>query len=326
MESRTDKVAFPPVTPSWLPLQTGTKVPSWNNEAFLSAWERLMAALGAKYGNDKRLGYVDLGGYGKYGEWWVDTGTEKITQANALRMVAAVNKAFPAKTVLYNTMTSVDLTLKALASNPRMGLRTDSLGATNMNSMAAVDTRLQSMWKTRPFFTEWATTGSPTLGRDQVRQFHLSTVSSGNLRVPFDAMATVQKAAYQDAVLSSGYRYSVTAVTVGALKRGTRIPITVTINNTGVAPTYDGWRVYVRLTDSAGHRAWTSTQAIDLRKHLPGKRTYTTYVTVPTVLTGGSYTISLGVNDAAAYSSEMYLANGLRRADGSYTLGTAVVG
>lgn len=283
-----------------------------------------MAALGARYANDKRLGSVDVGGYGKYGEWWVDYPTKKITDANALRMVAAVNKAFPTKTILVNTMTTVDLTLKALATNPRMGLRTDSLGAHNMNSMLAVDTRLQSMWKTRPIFTEWASNGEPVLGRDQVKKFHLSTLSSGNLRLTYDAMTATQKSAYQDAIRSSGYRYYLSKVTVGAILRGKTLPVTVTMSNLGVAPTYDGWSVQLWLMDSAGRKVWAKALAVDLRKILPGTKTATTYLTVPTALPKGTYTATIAVVDKLGYAPPMYLSNYTRRADGSYTLGSVV--
>ena len=315
---------FPKVTPSYLPLQPGTDIPDWNSETFLSSWERLMAALGARYANDKRLGSVDVGGYGKYGEWWVDYPTKKITDANALRMVAAVNKAFPTKTILVNTMTTVDLTLKALATNPRMGLRTDSLGAHNMNSMLAVDTRLQSMWKTRPIFTEWASNGEPVLGRDQVKKFHLSTLSSGNLRLTYDAMTATQKSAYQDAIRSSGYRYYLSKVTVGAILRGKTLPVTVTMSNLGVAPTYDGWSVQLWLMDSAGRKVWAKALAVDLRRILPGTKTATTYLTVPTALPKGTYTATIAVVDKLGYAPPMYLSNYTRRADGSYTLGSVV--
>lgn len=285
-----------------------------------------MAALGARYANDKRLGAVDIGGYGKYGEWWVDYGTQKITDANALRLVAAVNKAFPTKTILFNTMTTVDLTLKALATNPRMGLRTDSLGAHNMHSMIAVDTRLQSVWKTRPIYTEWATTGEPVMGRDQVKAFHVSTLSSGNMRLSYDAMTSTQKTAYQTAIRSSGYRYYMSKVTVGPLVRGTTTPVTVTMSNLGVAPTYDKWSVHLRLTDSSGKRVWTKYLWIDLTKHLPGTKTYTSKVAVPTTLAKGTYTASIAVVDQLGYTTDMYLANYTRRADGGYTLGAVVVG
>jgi len=237
-----------------------------------------------------------------------------------------VNKAFPTKTILFNTMTTVDLTLKALATNPRMGLRTDSLGARNMNSMLAVDTRLQSMWKTRPVYTEWASNGEPVLGRDQVKAFHLSTLSSGNMRLTYDAMTATQKSAYLDAIRSSGYRYYLSKVTIGPLLRGRSVAVTTTMSNIGVAPTYDAWSVQLWLHDATGKKVWAKALAVDPRKILPGTTTATTYLTVPTTLPPGTYTASVAVVDRLGYSSPMYLANYTRRADGSYTLGSVVAG
>ena len=286
--------------PSYVPLVKG--VPNWNSEAFLSGYERLMAALGAKYANDPRLGYVDVGGYGKFGEWWVGKDDLHITEANGLRLVRAVNKAFPKKIILFNTMQSVDFTLKALATNPRMGMRTDSLGAKNMYSMAAVDTRLQSFWKTRPFFTEWATSGDPVAAAAQVKQFHLSTISSGNLRLAYSSMTSTQQAAYRATIRSSGYRYYLSKVTMKPLVRGTTVPVTVTMSNLGVAPTYEDWNVHLRLTDANGKRIWTKYLWVDLKKVLPGTQSITSKVTVPSTLPRGTYTASLAVVDKEGYS------------------------
>ncbi|WP_392543281.1 DUF4832 domain-containing protein [Oryzobacter telluris] len=325
MEYRTDKVSFPAVTPSFVPLQEGTKIPDWNSEAFLSGYESLMAELGRRYGNDPRLGYVDVGGYGKYGEWWVDYPTTKITEDNALRLVRAVNRAFPTKHVLFNTMQSVDFTLKALATNPNMGLRTDSLGAPNMHSMAAVDARLQSVWRTRPFFTEWATTGDPVVGRDQVKKFHISTTSSQNMRLQYDAMSATQKSAYADAVRSAGFRYSVRSLTVGKLTSGGRSNVSVSLSNDGVAPTYDTWQLQLRLTDANGNRVATIPVSADLQRHLPGRRTYSTSVRVPSIAPG-TYTVSVAVADPQRYLADMQLGNLSRQADGGYPMGQVVVG
>jgi hypothetical protein len=323
MTARTDKIAFPSVLPSYIPVVKG--VPNWNSEAFLSGYERLMAALGAKYANDPRLGYVDVGGYGKFGEWWVGKDDLHITEANGLRLVRAVNKAFPKKIILFNTMQSVDFTLKALATNPRMGMRTDSLGEKNMYSMAAVDTRLQSFWKTRPFFTEWATSGDPVAAAAQVKQFHLSTISSGNLRLAYSSMTSTQQAAYRATIRSSGYRYYLSKVTMKPLVRGATVPVTVTISNVGVAPTYEDWNVHLRLTDANGKRIWTKYLWVDLKKVLPGTQSITSKVTVPSTLPRGTYTASLAVVDREGYSDPMYLADYSRDGQGGYTLGSVTV-
>ena len=189
-----------------------------------------------------------------------------------------------------------------------------------MNSMviAPWTPGCSQVWKTRPIFTEWARNGDPVLGRDQVKKFHLSTLSSGNLRLKYDAMTATQKSAYQDAIRSSGYRYSISSVTIGApLKRGTSVPGHRDHGQQRRGPDLRRLAAsQLRLTDATGHRAWTKTLTIDLRKHLPGTRTWTTYATVPTTLSATGYTVSLGVRDRSTYSPDMYLANGLRRADG----------
>ncbi len=194
---------LPPVTPSFVPLQAGTTIPDWNDPAFLAQWRELMAELGRRYGDDPRLGYVDVGGYGSYGEWHVDGGA-RISDATGLAVVEAVTSAFPTKHVLINTMTSVDFTLAALKANPNLGIRTDSLGCPDMYSMVAVDERLQDVWRTRPFFSEWCTRADPVLGAQQVRRFHVSTLSSGNMPWDHAALDARQRAAYDTALGDRG--------------------------------------------------------------------------------------------------------------------------
>jgi hypothetical protein len=44
-------------------------VPDWNDPYFISRATALLAALGAKYDHDPRIGWVDIGLYGSWGEW-----------------------------------------------------------------------------------------------------------------------------------------------------------------------------------------------------------------------------------------------------------------
>ena len=199
MELRDDKAAFPPVTPTYLPVQPGTgtmyhdrlisTAPDWNNEAFLSRWEALWVELGKRYANDPRLGYVDVGGYGKYGEWWVDGAALHITDANGLRMIKAVASAFPTKHVLINTMSPVKFTMAAhrRQPQPRHPHRLPRLPEHVLDGDRPVDTRLSEMWKTRPFYSEWGTTGDPVVGAVQVTKWHVSTTSSHNMRLMYAA-------------------------------------------------------------------------------------------------------------------------------------------
>jgi hypothetical protein len=353
MELREDHASFPPVTPPYLPVQPGTEkwydpdykcvtvdakevctdgpkpgwyisaAPDWNNETFLTRWEALWAELGKRYADDPRLGYVDVGGYGKYGEWWVDGAALHITEANGLRMIKAVATAFPNKHVMLNTMSPVLFTMAAINANPNVGIRTDSLGCPNMYSMVTdkVHPELSEVWKTRPFFSEWGTTGDPVAGATQVTQWHVSTTSSHNMRLMYDAMTPTQKAAYRTATSNAGYRYSISRLSVGAVRPGQKVSVSLALKNTGSAPTYDPWDVQLRFIDSTGHLAATLPLPVDLRKQLPGSKTYLQTVTAPAGLATGTYTVSVAVVDPTGYLAPMALANTSRLPDGSYRLG-----
>ena len=320
MESRPD---LPSVVPSWMPLQPGTDIPDWNDESFLTAWEDLMGALGARYDADPRLGYVDVGGFGAYGEW-ADAG-ERVTDANALRMIDAVASAFPHHHVLMSAVavyTQPTVLRRAVDRWANLGLRSDCLG---QPAMQVPEAGFDTLWTTRPFVTEWCTGADPATGRDQVRAHHVSTTSSHNMRLTYDQMSAAQKAAYEEAVRSAGYRYAVTRATVSSVSPGQPFQVDLAVANTGSAPTYDPWDVRLVLTDGSGTRVAALPLGIDLRTALPGTRTFTRTLTAPDVASG-TYRVSVEVLDATGYSAPMRLANTSRAPDGSYPLGIVGVG
>lgn len=319
MNYRSD---FPAVTPSFVPLQPGTTVPDWNAPAFLAQWQELMAELGRRYGDDPRLGYVDVGGYGSYGEWHVDTGAW-ITEPHGLAVVKAVTSAFPTKHVLINTMTSVDFTLAALKANPNLGIRTDSLGCPDMYSMVAVDRRLQKVWKTRPFFSEWCTRADPVLGAKQVRKFHVSTLSSSNMPWTFDTLTPPQRSAYATAVATAGYRLRLRSLTLPRrIDAGDPVAVRTSWLNQGSAPTYDRWDV--RLTFSRKGKA-TTVSLGDQVRGVTDSSSSRSRVAVPS-LRKGRYDVSVTVVDPTGYSAPMYLANRGRTSSGAYRVGSVKVG
>ncbi len=316
---------FEDATPSFVPRQPGTDIPDWNSEAFLAGWERLMSQLGSRYDSDPRMGWVDVGGYGKWGEWHVSDG-EEISDANAARVVRAVVRAFPTTHVVINAMTP-GLVLNALREHPRLGLRVDCLGEFNMYSTLATSPEMQQRWKTAPVLSEWCgtSTTSTVLGAKQVRQYHVSQVSSDNLRVRHADMTAAEQAGFEDAARSAGFRYAVRKVTVPKrVGRGGAMSVVTRWANAGSAPTYDEWRVVLRVRNGAGATVATRTLPIDLGRLLPGRQTYRSSVRLPK-LGVGRYALAVAVVDPSGYLAPMNLAIQGRAADGSYRVGSVRV-
>ncbi len=312
---------FDDATPSFVPLQPGTDIPDWNSEAFLSGWERLMGELGTRYDDDPRMGWVDVGGYGAWGEGHVSSG-QKISDANAARVVRAVITAFPSKHVVLNAMDPRHV-LAAMRANPQLGLRVDCLGEVDMFSVLATSPEMQERWKTAPVLSEWC--GTPTtstvLGARQVRDFHISQVSSGNLKPAYPDRSAQEQRGFRAAALAAGFRYEVRKVTVPKrIGRGDKLTVVSRWRNSGSAPTYDDWDVVLQVRDARGETVATRPLGVQLGRLLPGKRTYSSKLRLPR-LPEGRYRLALSVVDPAGYLAPMNLAIQGRRADGSYPVG-----
>lgn len=327
----------PPATPRWLPKQKvpasadqiyrDSPPPSWNSATYLDRWRKLMMQLGKRYDADPRLGTIDIGGYGAYGEWHTNGFGKPITVANAKKVVDAVLDAFPHHKVLINSMIP-SYVLPALKMSPRVGLRQDCLGSSQMGWTFDAYDRIRTRWKKAPVVTEWCHSGDTTIerGAAQVTKYHVSMTSSGNAPLLYADMTELQCKAWVDAAKHAGYRYQLDSVTsANAWSGDTAGPVTVTFDNVGSAPTYDRWRVELRLLRGDGTVAATAPFPADLRKVLPGTKSFTGSVAFPGV-DPGVYTLALAVVDPSGYAAPMALATVGRTLDGAYALGPVTVG
>ena len=309
------------MTPSFVPRQAGTDIPDWNSAGFLGQWRELMAELGRRYGDDPRLGYVDVGGYGSYGEWHVGEG-ERVSDANGLAIVDAVASAFPTKHVLINTMTSVEFTLKALgrARQPRHPHRQPRLPRHVLDggrrraapvglADPAVLLRVVHAGRPRP----GRAAGPPVPRLDAVVGQH--AVEPRRLTAP-------QRSAYATALATAGYRIRLRSLTLPrSITAGRRIVVRTSWANQGSAPTYDRWDV--RLTFERAGRTVSASLGQQLEGLVASSRR-TTKVSVPR-LSPGRYDVLVSVVDPTGYSQPMHLANAGRTASGAYRVGSVRV-
>jgi len=200
--------------------------PDWNDEAFLSRAEALLRALAARYGDDPRLGWIEIGIYGDWGEWHLwkvpspsSSGAGPITDDNARRLVDAHVEAFPNKRII-SMKDHAHAFGYALGLSPNIGWRNDCLGddwfARGMNERFSQFPWAADRWKTAPILTETCYerpgTGGFARAAEQVRAYHVAMVGRGNME-PWDRFSPDEQRKWMDAVKSAGHRLAPVSVT-----------------------------------------------------------------------------------------------------------------
>jgi hypothetical protein len=336
--------------PGYIPLNPGGW-PEFNSEVFQQSWEALWKAMGEQFGNDPRLAWIDVGGYGEWGEFHmagIFVQGSHLTTANGLRMTGAIVKAFPKAHVVLSTGAAVksnegplqpELLPAIVKAFPTVGYHFDNYGASapgDGNNLPflkpgdlAPNEEAWTRWKAAPVIAEWWNLPLSSLAeaKRSEEEFHVSLIGSGNN--PAQSWKT-NPALYEEIVKRSGFRYQLDKVTVpSTFTRGAGVTVGSTWENVNVAPTYDPWQVTYELLGSAGTVSWSGASTLDLRAVVPTNGTpvvHTDSLTVPSTVPPGSYTLAVAVNDPNHYLAPMRLADQGRASDGSYPLGTVTVG
>lgn len=330
--------------PSYIPAMPGG-YPDWNSALWLESWANLWKALGEKYGSNPRIGWVDIGGYGAWGEWHmngVTTANSHITTANGVKMVDAVVKAFPKAHPILGTSAAIKdesplqpPLMPALAKAfPTLGWHFDNYGTAppgNGNNLfyakpggLAANAEIWERWKTAPVIAEWWNKPLASLAdaEKSLNEFYVSHIGSGNN--PAQSWK-VNPTLYNEILKRSGFRYQMTRLEIPTLKTGENATFTSLWENVNVAPTYDPWTVWFEL-HSGEAIVWNRKSSLDLRTLLPTggvakKVEDPFFVDAPK----GTYGLFVRVMDGNGILAPMRLAINGRLAGGSYPLGSVIV-
>ena len=124
-----------------------------------------------------------------------------------------------------------------------------------------------------------------------------------------------------------GYNYGIYSLTQPErLIVGENNALSITWNNTGVAPIYYNCPVTLILKDTAGNTAYEQVQDFDTTAWLPGRSTVTASLDIPASLAEGEYTLAVKMTTADSRQDVIYLAMEGGQADGSYDLYKVTVG
>jgi len=290
----------------------GTWIPNWNSPAYLNWLDQFNADLNTHINNTEYkgvkykdvIGYIDIRGYGQWGEWnsvfIVDNISQypagtRATVASLKRIVDSHIKGFP-DFPLVAMIAAFDANYMANIMNPPeiaeyvltaknnwgpIGWRRDQWGSTeaylpmllennnrSFNGGQTFKTRIMDRWKTSYIV------GEPTGSTDnygslekQMRLYHATSFGNGNyMQDPIGSTASIN---IRNASKAAGYRIEIPS---GVVIVGDGLEVQMNIYNMyrdvagPRAPALENWDIVFRLADAAGNLLWTGKSAFNLKR------------------------------------------------------------
>ena len=285
--------------------------PDYNNPTIISCHEQAVKALGEHFGQDGLISYVELGSLGHWGEWHVNysEGIQRIPrEAVREKYILPWTEAFPDARILmrrpfasaekygfglYNDMTGQPEATQSWLGWINNGGEYDQTGEKN------VIVPMNDFWKTAPSGGEFTS----SLSMEEM----LDTNLSGTVEMIREAHTTFLGPkipdenyvdGYKEVLKNMGYRLWISMAELKNTAKGSRLKLTW--ENSGVAPMYKEWPVYVYIEDESGKLVEKSRISIKISSLLPGEKevTLTALETerLNSLLEKG-YRLSVGIED-----------------------------
>ncbi len=322
----------PVAVPEWL-IKKGVKMtpykehggglcPDYNNPVFVSAMERLIAALGKRYDNNPRVAYVQLGFLGFWGEWHTYPVNKLFaTPVNQNRVLEAARLAFP-HIILMNRYPA--------------GPAAEKRWLGYFDDMFPEDTDGEEEWKFLPKMREagrtenWKSqaiggemvpnTAKQWLGNDflatmeRLEKAHFSWV--GPYCPAIEREPTKEfLARCEQMVRRMGYDFCWKQCELPTfLTSETAFSVVLTGENRGVAPFYHPWRLELALLTPTGRVATRIPLRTDVRQFLPG--VIRLEEEVMCTAKPGAYQLAIGLCDPATTLPGVKFGNELPRVNG----------
>ena len=285
--------------------------PDYNNPTIISCHEQAVKALGEHFGQDGLISYVELGSLGHWGEWHVNysEGIQRIPrEAVRDKYILPWTEAFPDARILmrrpfasaekygfglYNDMTGQPEATQSWFDWINNGGEYDQTGEKN------VIVPMKNFWKTAPSGGEFTS----SLSMEEM----LDTNLSGTVEMIREAHTTFLGPkipdenyvdGYKEVLKNMGYRLWISMAELKNTAKGSRLKLTW--ENSGVAPMYKEWPVYVYIEDESGKLVEKSRISIKISSLLPGEKA-TTLTALETERLNSflekGYRLSVGIED-----------------------------
>ncbi|NUO82352.1 DUF4832 domain-containing protein [candidate division KSB1 bacterium] len=285
------------------------KSPDFDDPIFLEKHLNFIKALGARYDQDRRVAWIDIGSYGFWGEWHLYLNPQlEATQDTKQALLEAYFTAFPTKrkVIAFDD----DFATQYVTARGE-GVRNDCLGTEESNdwyleSLNRIDSTLNNRaWQLGIITGEFcgsdagALAGTTTrfqLNYAFVKKTHWSFIGPAGGNLP--AQNPQHRADLDLLHKTLGYRYVIRTVRHPAwVKAGDALQLTLEWENVGVAPFYYPWPLRIYLTDTAGVTLARATLRTDIRDLLPGVTMIAENIPIPFSFPPGVYDVRLGIED-----------------------------
>jgi hypothetical protein len=318
--------------------------PDYDNNVLKAEHSRVMAALGARYNNDPGIAFIQIGSLGHWGEWhtwpydpW--TGSFPDVPVSEEYVCHYLNN-FPDK------ITGMRRPFQ-IARDNLLGLYNDSFGNT-----LQTDTFIS--WYNNGYTDDYGHSHPPMLDfwknafsggefyggnsfiwfdathfEETLRQAHESHISWLGPCCPAVSEPGCPEQENMNILLKEmGYRYVIETVSHDEhVVPGSELPITLQWNNKGSAPFYYNWQLELSLADINGLIVTSNLCTdVDIRTLLPGMNVFTTFITIPSSIGNGTYTLLAAIIDPEKNEPGIDFAITGRRDDGRYALSQVHVG
>ena len=240
-------------------------MPDWNDSRLIDALGRFIAAFGARYDGDARIGFVTAGLYGFWGEWHTyPYDTRGMNDANRTLLLQAYQQAFHKSHIQLRVPASSDSALL-----DRFGYHDDmyadsTIGSTDWHFWPTLGAAgLSNIWQTRPIggevapplqdslFNQW-----PNNIGQSFTQATYTTHASWLLNHWLFATGASNGTVYNNALQAHrqlGYQLSAAAARVPDSASGAPLLAEVQLRNDGVAPFYYNWPVSIAAINGNGN-------------------------------------------------------------------------
>ena len=319
--------------------------PDYEDPRLRAALTNFIAALGARYDGDPRIGFITAGLLGTWGEWHCYPHSEWFaSKAVQAEVMDAYEAAFRKTPVLLRYPAGDNDRAHASNAGRNMGYHDDSFawgtletGRKNddwfyLTALRKAGPAAMERWKTAPIGGEirpelwscvWKTNGC-SKGQDFaqcVRDTHATWLMDSSTS---RTLAPDEQERALVAARSLGYELQV--VQAAAVLTGRRLEVSVTLTNRGVAPFYAGWPVRLMAVGSGGNESVVELP-FALNTLLPAASDTRSVTLDLAKVSSGEVTLLLGIPNPLKGGRPLRFANADQDRDraGWLTLGKVIV-